>query len=144
MNKDRWTGLVFIIACALLWFAVIPQQTDGPDEAFVPRMATAGMFIPALIMLVRRPKNQSTPPDFRAGAFFHSTLPAMLLVLAYLLGVAWIGFFFSSLVFIPAALFIFGERRVHAFWITPAALLGGIYLVMVHFLHLELPAALLI
>lgn len=143
MNKDRWTGLGFILLCALLWFVIIPQQTDGPDEAFVPRLAVAGMFIPALIMLLRRPDGKDKPYDFSPGVFLRVTLPAMLLVLAFLAGVAWVGFFASSLPFMLLALLLFGERRPHAFWITPVAVLGGVYLVMVHFLHLELPNRLL-
>ena len=143
MNKDRWTGLGFILLCALLWFVIIPQQTTGSNEAFVPRLAVAGMFIPALIMLLRNPKGKNEPYDFSWAVFLRVTFPAMLLVLVYLLGVAWLGFFSCSLVFLLLALLLFGERRPHAFWMTPLALLGGIYLVMVHFLHLELPAGLL-
>ncbi|MBQ3893160.1 MAG: tripartite tricarboxylate transporter TctB family protein [Desulfovibrio sp.] len=141
MDKDRWTGLGFLILCALLWFVIIPQQTEGAEDAFVPRLAVAGMAIPALILLLR--PSGRTAYDFSLRIFLRVTLPAALLILAYIAGVAWIGFFVSGLVFIPLALLLFGERRPHAFWLTPAALLGGVYLVMVHFLHLELPAGLL-
>ena len=141
MDKDRWTGLGFLILCALLWFVIIPQQTDGAEEAFVPRLAVAGMAIPSLILLLR--PSGRTAYDFSLPVFLRVTLPAILLILTYIAGVAWVGFFVSGLAFIPLALLLFGERRPHAFWLTPALLLGGVYLVMVRFLHLELPNGLL-
>ncbi|MBO4316847.1 MAG: tripartite tricarboxylate transporter TctB family protein [Mailhella sp.] len=138
MNQNRWTGLGFIILCALLWFAIIPWQTEGAEEAFVPRLATAGMFIPSLILFLH-PGGKDKNTVSGVPLFMRVTLPAMLLILAFICSVTRLGFFASSAAFMLLALALFGERRPLAFVIAPAALLGGVWLVMAHFLHLDLP-----
>ena len=87
MNNDRWIGLGFLILCALMWFVIIPGQTEGADEAFVPRLTVIGLAVPSLIMLVRRPRSV-TPLNFDPGAFVRSTLPVLGLFIAYIVGAA--------------------------------------------------------
>lgn len=142
MNKDRWIGFGFLILCALLWFVVIPQQTEGPEEAFVPRLAALGMAVPALIMLVRRPPSES-PSSFDPVLFLRVSLPLALVVLAYAIGMSWLGFYSSSAVFLVAVLMFFGERRPAMVVGLPAALLGTVYFVISYCLKFQLPQGLL-
>ncbi len=141
MTQDRWMGLGFLLFCALLWFFIIPQQTEGFDEAFVPRLITAAMAIPSAILLIRGKRNGDV--SFDTGAFLHATLPAVLLVLAFLAGTAYIGFFVSAAVFLVCALLLFGERRPGALLLSPMIILGSIYAVMIRLLHFDMPHGLL-
>ena len=142
MNKDRWIGLGFCVLCALLWFVVIPQQTEGPEEAFVPRLAVLGMALPALIMLIRRPPTGS-PSGFDPAIFLRVALPLALGVLAYAIGMNWLGFYSSSAIFLVIVLLFFGERRPVLVACLPAALLGTVYFVISYCLKFQLPQGLL-
>ena len=142
MNNDRWIGLGFLILCALLWFVIIPGQTEGTEEAFVPRLIVAGLTIPSLIMFLRRPR-MTIPLDFYPEAFLYSTLPTLGLFIAYLLGVAFIGFYVSTAFFLVLSLLLFGERRAKTLILAPASLLVSVYVVVSVFLNFQLPSGLL-
>ncbi len=142
MNNDRWIGLGFLILCALLWFVIIPGQTEGAEEAFVPRLTVLGLAIPSLIMFVRRPRSV-TPLNFYPEAFVRSTLPTLGLFLAYLLGVSCVGFYVSTACFLILSLLLFGERRMKTLILAPTVLLVAVYVVVSVFLNFQLPAGML-
>ncbi|WP_077072529.1 tripartite tricarboxylate transporter TctB family protein [Mailhella massiliensis] len=142
MHTDRLTGLGFLVFSALLWFVIIPAQTEGPEEAFVPRLAVLVIALPSLIMLLRTP-GEKPAPTFDPTAFLRVSVPAILLFLVYIVSLSRLGFFVPSFVFILCSLLLFGERRKKVFLFTPLVCLGGIYLVIVHFLQFELPRGLL-
>ena len=142
MHTDRLTGLVFVIFSAFLWFVVIPAQTEGAGEAFVPRLASLAIALPALIMLLNKP-GQEQDGRFSLSLFLRITAPALLLFLLYLAALSVLGFFVPSAVFLLCALWLFGERRKSVFLLTPLLCLGGLYVVLVHFLHFELPRGIL-
>ncbi len=143
MNNDRWIGLGFIILCALMWFVIIPGQTEGAEEAFVPRLTVLGLAVPSLIMFVRRPRIV-TPLNFYPDAFVHSTLPALGLFIAYIVGVSFLGFYVSTACFLVLSLLLFGERRAKTLVLAPVGLLVAVYVVVSVFLNFQLPAGLLV
>ena len=143
MNNDRWIGLGFLILCALMWFVIIPGQTEGADEAFVPRLTVIGLAVPSLIMLVRRPRSV-TPLNFDPGSFVRSTLPVLGLFIAYIVGVSFVGFYVSTACFLVLSLLLFGERRAKTLVLAPAGLLVAVYVVVSVFLNFQLPAGLLV
>ncbi len=142
MHIDRLTGLGFLIFSALLWFVIIPAQTEGPEEAFVPRLAVLVIAIPALIMLLRTP-GTNPPSTFDPVLFLRVSVPIILLFLIYLITLSRIGFFIPSFIFILCSLWLFGERRKKIFLLTPIITLGGLYIIIVHFLQFELPKGIL-
>lgn len=142
MHTDRLTGLGFLIFSALLWFIIIPAQTEGPEEAFVPRLAVLIIAIPSLIMLLRTPREKPAP-NFNLIVFLRVSAPVILLFLVYIVSLSQLGFFVPSFVFLVCSLLLFGERRKNLFLLTPLACLGGVYLVVVRFLQFELPQGLL-
>lgn len=142
MNTDRWIGLGVLVLCALFWFVIIPEQTEGATEAFMPRLAVIGLAIPSLIMLMRH-RSTVKPPDFDPGAFLHSTLPCIGAFAMYVLGVACIGFYLPTACFLVFALLLFGERKLKTLVLTPALLVGVVYVVMSVCLNFELPSGLL-
>ena len=142
MHTDRLTGLGFLVFSALLWFVVIPNQTEGPEEAFVPRLAVLVIAIPALIMLLRTPGKQ-LPATFEPALFLRVSVPTIALFLVYLISISYIWFFIPSFVFLLCSLLLFGERRKKVFLFTPLVCLGGIYVIIVHFLQFTLPRGIL-
>ena len=128
MNQNRWTGLGFIILCALLWFAIIPWQTEGAEEAFVPRLATAGMFIPSLILFLH-PGGKDKNTVSGVPLFMRVTLPAMLLILAFICSVTRLGFFASSAAFMLLAVY---GRNV---FLAVAVLILGVGHIGIHWMH---------
>lgn len=142
MNNDRWIGLGFLILCALLWFVIIPGQTEGSEEAFVPRLTVLGLTIPSLIMFLRRPA-ATVPLDVNLNAFLSSTLPTLGLFIAYLIGVTFLGFYVSTACFLVLSMILFGERRAKTLILAPVLLLGSVYVVVSVCLKFQLPAGLL-
>ena len=142
MSNDRWIGLGFLILCALLWFVIIPGQTEGAEEAFAPRLVVLGLAIPSLIMFLRRP-SVTVPLDLNLNAFLGSTLPTLGLFIAYLVGVALFGFYISTVCFLVLSMILFGERRKKTLLLAPLVLLGGVYVVISVCLKFQLPAGLL-
>lgn len=144
MSKDRIFGLCLLLLCALLWFVIIPDQTGGAEEAFVPRLVVLFIALPSLIIFFRgSPAPRAAPAADARAVFLKATLPAIGLFLAFVIGVGVLGFFTSALIFSVSALFLFGERRASVFLITPPLLLGAVYLVIVHLLKFSLPSGLL-
>ncbi len=144
MNKDRIFGLCLLVGCALLGFAGIPAQTEGAEEAFAPRLTALFIGLPSLILFLRPDDPAGGTAGNAMAVFLKATLPALLLFLAFVVGMGTLGFFTSALIFSLAALFLFGERRAGVFLLTPPLLLGAVYLVIVHLLKFNLPAGLLV
>lgn len=142
MSNDRWIGLGFLILCALLWFVIIPGQTEGAEEAFAPRLVVLGLAIPSFIMFLRRP-SVTVPLDLNLNAFLGSTLPTLGLFIAYLVGVTLFGFYISTVCFLVLSMILFGERRKKTLILAPLVLLGGVYVVISVCLKFQLPAGLL-
>ena len=53
MSVDRLIGGLFLFACLLLWFWIIPQQVVGEEQAFYPRLTVILVAIPAALMFLR-------------------------------------------------------------------------------------------
>lgn len=144
MTKDRIFGLCLLVLCALLWFVIIPAQTEGAEEAFVPRLTVLFIALPSLILFLRPGGAREHRAEGDALAvFLKATLPAIALFLAFVIGTGIVGFFASALIFSVCALFLFGERRASVFVLTPPLLLGAVYLVIVHLLKFSLPEGML-
>ncbi len=138
MNKDRRIGFGFLVFCALIWFAVIPWQIEGAEEAILPKLAVIAIAVPALIMFAAKPR-ESAGSGFDPALFLRITLPCMLLILAYVIGIIAAGFYPASAVFLVLALLLFRERRARVFILVPCAVLGSIYAIITHFLNFQLP-----
>lgn len=144
MQKDRIFGLCLILFCALLWFGIIPAQTDGAEEAFVPRLTVLFIAVPSLVMFLRRsPAVENSGSGDGLAVFLKAVLPTVLLFLAFLIAVDRIGFFAAGLLFSVCALLLFGERRKRVLLFTPPGMLGVVYLVIVHVLKFGLPQGIL-
>ena len=134
MSVDRLIGGLFLFACLLLWFWIIPQQVVGEEQAFYPRLTVILVAIPAALMFLRNKGRRITLAFFRQG-------PSRCIV--FLLCVEKIGFFVSSAVFCPLYMLFFAERNFWRISLTTCGLLGGIYIIVVQLLKYPLPAGLL-
>ena len=148
MSVDRLIGGLFLFACLLLWFWIIPQQVVGEEQAFYPRLTVILVAIPAALMFLRNKGRRITLAFFREGSDISKDLAGKILVLVlsyivFLLCVEKIGFFVSSAVFCPLYMLFFEERKFWRISLTTCGLLGGIYIIVVQLLKYPLPAGLL-
>lgn len=144
MSKERLFGLFLLVLCSALWFWIIPGQTAGPKEAFMPRLTVLFMAIPALALLLpqaRTSRQAATPPAFRI--FFRATLPTIALFLLFIIAAGHLGFFVSGAIFATAAMALYGERRWTMLAAVPLLLLGSVWFFVVFALKFELPGGLL-
>lgn len=70
MSVDRLIGGLFLFACLLLWFWIIPQQVVGEEQAFYPRLTVILVAIPAALMFLRN-KGPADHPGLFPGRFRH-------------------------------------------------------------------------
>lgn len=142
MDNNRITGIGILLFCAVLWFAILPAQTEGGEDTILPRIGIITMAVPSLVMLACG--GSKGRQAFRPEAFAKVTLPLLLLFALCAAAVPCIGFFTCSASFIAAAFLLFGERRPLRIILTPACVLGIVYAVLRLALNFDLPRGLLI
>lgn len=81
MSVDRLIGGLFLFACLLLWFWIIPQQVVGEEQAFYPRLTVILVAIPAALMFLRNKGRRITLAFFREGSDISKDLAVKILVL---------------------------------------------------------------
>ena len=81
MSVDRLIGGLFLFACLLLWFWIIPQQVVGEEQAFYPRLTVILVAIPAALMFLRNKGRRITLAFFREGSNISKDLAVKILVL---------------------------------------------------------------
>ena len=57
-NKNILTGIIVIISCAVLWFVVIPNQIQLPEDSIYPKLLIGWLGINALILILQNIKKQ--------------------------------------------------------------------------------------
>ena len=141
MDGNRLTGLCIIIFCAILWFAVLPAQTEGGEDTLLPRIGILAMAVPAFILALR---GGSKPASLPAASFLRVAVPLFGLSAAYAAAVPAVGFFASSAVFIAAALLLFGEHQPLRVALIPIAVPAAVFAVMRVALSFDLPQGVLL
>lgn len=76
MSVDRLIGGLFLFACLLLWFWIIPQQVVGEEQAFYPRLTVILVAIPAALMFLRNKGGGSPWPFSGKVPTSRRTLPS--------------------------------------------------------------------
>lgn len=127
-------ALIAVSLAALLYIAGLPARA-----AMFPRLAAGALLGLSVLYLVREILRRSAEP--RAAFFHHAPrfVVALALVVAYALTFPQVGYFTTTIVFIPVFAAAIGMRR---YLLTLAATVGAsavIYLVFVVFLNRRLP-----
>jgi putative tricarboxylic transport membrane protein len=157
-SRPRVPGeLVFMLAMLVfgltaLWLAWrISEFSSWSSPGVMPMIAAASMSFSALVFVRNslRMDRPEVPPDSSfARQFFHRVLPLpivlfTLLIVAYMLALEPLGFIVSSFLFLAAAMFVLGSRRILFTIVVSAVSLAAIYLVFQTAFSVVLPEGVL-
>lgn len=147
MVQDRIVGGLFVGISILLWFVVLPREIQGEAQILYPRLTVLFIAVPALFMLLRRPRKAAAPacaPGGLPGRDVALRVAALILLMAgciFLTG--YLGFFVANFLCAMVYMRFFGERRLTRVVGVPAVLLLAIYVIVVRLLHYPLPQGIL-
>lgn len=136
LQPDNIAGVVLIAACAWL----LTKVTDMPEmSALLPIAMLSTMIALSVLMILRnliRAEAIAVKPVF-------SSLSRFLLVVVcvgfYVLAVATIGFYTSTLIMLPAVAWLFGYRSIKGIALATLIFVGGIALIFLVLMNQSLP-----
>ncbi|MDO4988610.1 MAG: tripartite tricarboxylate transporter TctB family protein [Synergistes sp.] len=143
-NKDKF----FAVAVTLISALLTAQAFSYPYESSqFPRFLCILMLLFSAIMLIKNLKsNTSQTTELSAASFAAATkIPVAVFgsVTIYVVGIAYIGYFVSTALFMALTMIGFGERKVLHIAAAIAVFLAVVYALFVSFLGLRLPEGLL-
>lgn len=149
-NSEIISGIVFLVAAAILWVLVPSQidtlETSAVNAQTIPRIAIGGMFLFSVGLLLQgifanEKKvvilNRSTFASESFRKEMRSVLYALIL-LAYIVLLTFVGFLISTALLVVAILLFYGARKWY-YYAIPLAMVGVVYFVFKTLLHVSLP-----
>lgn len=149
-NSEIISGIVFLVAAAILWVLVPSQidtlETSAVNAQTIPRIAIGGMFLFSLGLLLQGVfanekkvviLNRSTFASESFRKEMRSVLYALIL-LAYIVLLTSVGFLISTALLVVAILLFYGARKWY-YYAIPLAMVGVVYFVFKTLLHVSLP-----
>lgn len=149
-NSEIISGIVFLVAAAILWVLVPSQidtlETSAVNAQTIPRIAIGGMFLFSLGLLLQSVfanekkvviLNRSTFASESFRKEMRSVLYALIL-LAYIVLLTFVGFLISTALLVVAILLFYGARKWY-YYAIPLAMVGVVYFVFKTLLHVSLP-----
>lgn len=141
INKEKVYSLSVTAISALL---TVQAFRYPAESSHFPRFLCVLMVLFSLISLSRALKEKEPK---REEVTFASTVKLPLIVfltaIAYIFGIAYIGYFVSTAVYMIFMMLLFGERRIVPIGAAIAVFIIVIYALFVHFLGLRLPEGIL-
>lgn len=141
INKEKVYSLSVTAISALL---TVQAFRYPAESSHFPRFLCVLMVLFSLISLSRALKEKEPK---REEVTFASTIKLPLIVfltaIAYIFGIAYIGYFVSTAVYMIFMMLLFGERRIVPIGAAIAVFIIVIYALFVHFLGLRLPEGIL-
>lgn len=129
-----------------------PIVDDAPGPGFVPKLLAGAMAILAVALLgqtwhmaqvrKRLPDEDFGDPKFNTPGV-RIAYVFVLVCIGYAVLVALFGFVIGSLAFIPAGMYVMGERSVKSMVLLAVGAVGIFYLVFAHFFNMTLPTGIL-
>ncbi|WP_017220570.1 tripartite tricarboxylate transporter TctB family protein [Moritella dasanensis] len=123
LNRDRVSGLIFLLVCLIYGYQATQIQLFPGDEyeAFtartLPYLLTAGGIIMSLLLIVMSPATKSRAIACAQQTADESSLDWRLLgafvalMTAYGIGLTWLGFVLATSLFLLVGFWLLGERR---------------------------------
>ncbi|GIC78817.1 tripartite tricarboxylate transporter TctB family protein [Moritella sp. F3] len=121
LNRDRVSGLIFLLVCLIYGYQATQIQLFPGDEyeAFtartLPYLLTASGIIMSLLLIVMSPTNicsTSTCENTNESSLDWRLLGAFVaLMTAYGVGLTWLGFVLATSLFLLVGFWLLGERR---------------------------------
>lgn len=141
INKEKVYSLSVTAISALL---TVQAFRYPAESSHFPRFLCVLMVLFSLISLSRALKDKEQK---REEVTFASTIKLPLIVfltaIAYIFGIAYVGYFVSTAVYMIFMMLLFGERRIVPIGAAIAVFIIVIYALFVHFLGLRLPEGIL-
>jgi hypothetical protein len=136
LQPDNIAGVVLIAVCVWLLTKVI----DMPEmSALLPMAMLGAIIVLSALMILRnifKAKATAIKPVF-------TSLPRFLLVVSsvglYVLAVANIGFYTSTLIMLPTVAWLFGYRSPKGIALATVIFVGGIALIFLGLMNQSLP-----
>lgn len=138
-NKNILTGVIVIISCAVLWFIVIPNQIQLPEDSIYPKLLIGWLGINALILILQNIKKQKAKSAERDELSLIAVSRVNALYFLALIAITFIGFYLPALFFLILAMISMGERNWRKIAITAPVVILIIYLMMEVILKYPLP-----
>ncbi len=102
------------------------------------------MVLFSLILLSKALKDKkSICEEITFASVVKLPLIVFLTAIAYILGIVYIGYFVSTIIYMLSIMFLFGERHIVSMGVAIAIFIIVIYALFVHFLGLRLPDGIL-
>ena len=138
-NINILTGMIIIIFCAVLWFVVIPNQIQLPEDSVYPKLLIGLISINALILILQNIKNHKAKDGKTDELSLIAVFRMNFLYLIVLIAIAKFGFYVPALCFLVLAMISMGERNWKKIVITAPVVISIIYLMMEIILKFPLP-----
>jgi len=138
-NKNILTGIIVIISCAVLWFVIIPNQIQLPEDSIYPKLLIGWIGINALILVLQNIKKLKTTSDEHDELSLIAVCTTNSLYFLALIAITFIGFYLPALLFLILAMISMGERNWRKIVITAPVVISIIYLMMEVILKYPLP-----
>ncbi|WP_455594353.1 tripartite tricarboxylate transporter TctB family protein [Cloacibacillus porcorum] len=144
INKE----LFFSIAISVISVLLTLQSFNYPPESSqFPRFLCILMLLFSFLILIRTLKNKEGEKTMSTGSGFISAAKLPVTVFAstaaYLFCIGYVGYFVSTVIYMSASMFFFGERRPLPIAAAVLVFLAVIYALFVSFLGLRLPEGIL-
>jgi len=121
LNRDRVSGLIFLLVCLIYGYQTTQIQLFPGDEyeAFTARtlpylLTTAGIIM-SLLLIVMSPAKSPTEQNCNTGSGssldWRLLTAFVVLMVAYGVGLTWLGFVLATSLFLLAGFWLLGERR---------------------------------
>lgn len=141
-SLTRWI-LPVLAAGLMAVFAVEISGAPRADRVFVvPLLVVGALLVATVAVRLAVSRTQPETPEAEAGQG-RIALALLVLVGGLMAGIHLIGFFESALVFLVAAMWLLGERRLQRLVGVPLTLLAGAYLLFVVALGARFPPSVL-
>ncbi len=113
----------------------IPETVNITSPALIPDIWVTTLLLLSIILIIKS-KNKS---DERANSSPKTVLIIIVFLLAYLVAMQWIGYFFTTPVFILATMYLLKYRKVALMAINAFGFVMFSYLIFNRLLHIDLP-----
>ncbi len=114
---------------------IIPDKLDITSPALIPRIWVIVLLLLSVLLFIR--------PQEKDTANSNDSAITVLIIIAFLIGylaaMQWLGYYFTTPIFIAATLYLLKYRKTHATIISAFGFVLFSYLVFSKLLHIDLP-----
>ena len=145
--KNKTKELFFAVSISMITLLLLVTSFPYPRESSdFPRFLCGPMVVFSLSILVKTLRLPAGTKEIDTGNIWgRLKVPAIVfsVTIAYIVGIMYIGYFVSSVIFFIGSMSVFGREKLMPKAIATAGFLIGVYALVVSFLGIRLPQGLL-